>query len=142
MKLRFGSTAESTVSDLDKPCDRDMRDSGTVCAAYIRTNKVNSEGSMSLASQEEALRIVAAENGVEALEMFTDIGVKANWKEKPALQELLELGHAGRLGHLLVTDWTRFSRDPAEAVTVIAKFRSYGVHIAFFRGDPSTFHIG
>ena len=107
---------------------------------YIRLSSEDSKvGSMSIENQKRALhQYVDARDwaaGMEVLE-FVDNGYSGASFERPAVQELLGMVQEGKIGCIIVKDFTRFGRNSIEVGYFMEMvFPLYGVRFISINDD-------
>jgi site-specific DNA recombinase len=93
----------------------------------------------SLTQQMEALREYAAREGYEVLEEVSDPGQSGASLERPGMDRVRDLVHAGGVSIVLAQDRDRFAREPAYHYLLRREFEEHGckIHGLNDRGDES-----
>src|ERR671913_2429840 len=93
----------------------------------------------SLAQQMEALREYAACEGYEVLEEVTDPGQSGASLERPGMDRVRDLVHAGGVSVVLAQDRDRFAREPAYHYLLKREFEEHGCRLKALndRGDDT-----
>src|SRR5829696_4663055 len=91
----------------------------------------------SLAQQIEALRQYVAREGYEILEEVTDPGQSGTSLERPGMDRVRDLVHAGGVSVVLAQDRDRFAREPAYHYLLKREFEEHGCKLKALndRGD-------
>src|SRR5215218_685329 len=93
----------------------------------------------SLAQQIEALREYVAREGYEILEEVTDPGQSGASLERPGMDRVRDLVHAGGVSVVLAQDRDRFAREPAYTYLLKREFEEHGCRMRALndQGDDS-----
>lgn len=93
---------------MSKQSDKDK-----ITALYCRLSRDDeNEGiSGSIKNQTEILQQYAAENGFKNTRLFIDDGFSGTNFDRPAFNEIMELGEEGKIGTLIVKDHSRLGRN-------------------------------
>lgn len=69
--------------------------------------------------------------GGSDLTIFQDIGVSGLATNKPQLDLLIEKSKCGSLKKVIVTDHSRFSRNPIDAAKIVKQLNDLGIEVVF-----------
>lgn len=85
---------------------------------------------MALQVQEESLRQYCKENNIKVMVTYHDIA-SGNSFDRLAFIELLHFAECnrGKINLLLITEWSRFSRDASEAISMERKLNEMGISV-------------
>lgn len=96
---------------------------------YTRVSTDDQVKGFSLPAQKEQLEKWCQENGVQIVVHYQEDGASAKSFDRPEFKKILELlGRNKNIAdYFLVVKWDRFSRNTAEALTMIDRFAKLGI---------------
>ncbi len=107
-------------------------------ALYYRV--ASKDPNLYLGNQMHRLQSYAAENGIDAYTVYTDVGFSGLTFDRPGFQEMLADVKAGKINRVIVKDMSHFGRDYLQVgMYTDILFPDFGVHfIAVNDGVDST----
>lgn len=104
-------------------------------ALYARTSTAKDQ---SPAMQLDALRLLAAQRGWEAVEEYVDVGHSGAKEKRPALDRLMKDAMKGRLDIVICWRFDRFARSVKHLVLTLEEFRARGIEFLSVQGGIDT----
>lgn len=111
-------------------------------AIYCRVSTTNQEDNYSLATQEEACRSHAAENGYTVAGVYVDVRSGAELWERPQLNEVREAARKGEIDAIITYDPDRLSRRQVHFAVLIDEAERFNVQLIFVNGQHDKSAVG
>jgi len=109
-----------------------MVQSNTVRAAlYGRVSTSN--GKQDVGLQIEELRRVAKQRKWKVVDEFVDVGISGSIDNRPALNKLMAVAHAGKLDIVVVWKFDRFARSTRHLLEALETFRALNIGFVSLR---------